>query len=727
MGKKPNQLDAFLKEAVDLENIVIEKVFENLRCNKEGLTSAAAKERLAIFGRNEKEETESKILNLLVYMWNPLAWIMEAAAIMALTHANGGGKPADWPVFVGPEFYGDGRWIRENNSVLVPGDIISVKKGVVVPADARLLDGDPVKIDESTLTGESLPVTKGPADCVYSGSICTQGELEAVVIATGVCTRFRKAAAHNVDSSNQVRCFQKGVNAIGNFFICFVAVVMIIEIIAMYCIQHREYRPRIDNLLVLLIGGIPIGMPATLSVITKTGASYLAKGGATTKRMTAVLDMAGMDVLCCEKTGILTQNRRSVQENLIEVFAEDIDKATVALMAARASSPMNRGTIGSPFFDNLADPRKARAGLREIDFLPYSPTGKRTPLTYLDAEGEMHRVSMGEAEHILNLAHNKSDIEHRVHVVIDKFAEKGLMSVAVAYQKVPDGKKESAGGPWQLIGLLPLLDPPYSPQSITALLNRGVNVKMITEDQLVFAKETGRRLGMGTNMYPSSALLGQTQDKSIADIPIDELIENADGFTSVLPEHKYDIVKHLQSRKHICGVAGRGVDDLPALKKADIGMAICDATDAAFSAADVHIMGPGLETIHRTILISRSISERMKNYTVYVVSFTIRNVLGFTLLALIWKFDFPPFMVLVIVMLNDISILGVAKDCVKSSPQPFIWTQSEIFTTGIILGVYLAMSTVIFFWAAYETNIFPRLFGVLPFEKTTSEDLKKFA
>ncbi|KAJ4828400.1 ATPase 11, plasma membrane-type [Turnera subulata] len=568
MDNKAETLEAVVKEAVDLENVPIEEVFETLRCNSHGLTTEAAEQRLAIFGHNKLEEKqESKVLKFLGFMWNPLSWVMEAAAIMAIALANGGGKPPDWQDFVGIItlliINSTISFIEENNA----GNAAAALMARLAPQA------------KSSLTGESLPVTKGPGDSVYSGSTCKQGEIEAVVIATGVHTFFGKAA-HLVDTTNQVGHFQK-----------------------------------------------------------------------------------------------------------------------------------------------------ARAGIQEVHFLPFNPTDKRTALTYIDAEGKMHRVSKGAPLQILNLAHNKSEIERRVHAVIDKFAERGLRSLAVAYQEVPEGKKESPGGPWQFIGLMPLFDPPRhdSAETIRRALNLGVNVKMITGDQLAIAKETGRRLGMGTNMYPSSALLGRNKDESFAALPVDELIEKADGFAGVFPEHKYEIVKRLQARKHICGMTGDGVNDAPALKKADIGIAVADATDAARSASDIVLTEPGLSVIISAVLTSRAIFQRMKNYTIYAVSITIRIVLGFMLLALIWKFDFPPFMVLIIAILNDGTIMTISKDRVKPSPHPDSWKLAEIFATGIILGGYLAMMTVIFFWAAYRTDFFPNAFGVSSLQREDRDDTRKLA
>ncbi|KAJ6434739.1 hypothetical protein OIU84_000055 [Salix udensis] len=717
-----------------LERIPIEEVFEQLKCSR---------------GRSyfrRRSQQESKFLKFLGFMWNPLSWVMEAAALMAIVLANGDGRPPDWQDFVGivvlllinstisfieennagnaaaalmaglapkTKVLRDGRWSEQDAAILVPGDIISIKLGDIIPADARLLEGDPLKIDQSALTGESLPVTKNPSDEVFSGSTCKQGEIEAVVIATGVHTFFGKAA-HLVDSTNQVGHFQKVLTAIGNFCICSIAIGIIIEIIVMYPIQKRKYRDGIDNLLVLLIGGIPIAMPTVLSVTMAIGSHRLSQQGAITKRMTAIEEMAGMDVLCSDKTGTLTLNKLTVDTNLIEVFAKGVEKEHVMLLAARASRTENQDAIDAAIVGMLADPKEARAGIREVHFLPFNPVDKRTALTYIDNNGNWHRASKGAPEQILTLCNCKEDVKRKAHSVIDKFAERGLRSLAVAKQEVPEKSKDATGAPWQFVGLLPLFDPPRhdSAETIRRALHLGVNVKMITGDQLAIAKETGRRLGMGTNMYPSSSLLGQNKDASMAGLPVDELIEKADGFAGVFPEHKYEIVKRLQERKHICGMTGDGVNDAPALKKADIGIAVADATDAARSASDIVLTEPGLSVIISAVLTSRAIFQRMKNYTIYAVSITIRIVFGFMFIALIWKFDFAPFMVLIIAILNDGTIMTISKDRVKPSPQPDSWKLKEIFSTGVVLGGYLALMTVLFFWIMKDTDFFSDKFGV---------------
>ncbi|KAL9460650.1 hypothetical protein AB3S75_003783 [Citrus x aurantiifolia] len=560
----------FNLEGIDLDRLPLNEVFGQLRTTRQGLSSEDAEVRLKIFGSNKLEKKpENKFLKFLSFMWNPLSWVMEAAAQMAIVIANGGGQGPDWQDFVGivclliinssisfieesnaenataalmarltpkTKVLQDGQWKEKDAAVLVPGDIISIKFGDVIPADARLLEGDPLKIDHSALTGESLTVTKETGDEVFSGSTCKHGEIEAVVIATGVHSFFGKAA-DLVDSTEVVGHFQQVLTSIGNFCICFITVGMILEIIVMFPIQHRLYRDGINNLLVLLIGGTPIAMPTVLSITLAIASYRLSQRGAITKRMTAIEEMARMDVLCSVKTAALTLNRLTVDRNLIEVFNRDMDKDILVLLAARASRLENQDAIDAAIINMLADPKEARANINEVHFLPFNPVDKRTAITYTDSEGNWYRASKGAPEQILNMCREKEEIGGKVHEIINKLAEKGLRSLAVAVQEVPEMTEDSPGGPWSFCGLLPLFDPPRhdSSDTIHRALNLGVCVKMITGDHLAIAKETGRRLSIGTNMYPSSLLLGRDKDENEA-LPVDELIEKTDGFTDVFAD-----------------------------------------------------------------------------------------------------------------------------------------------------------------------------------------------
>ncbi|KAA8547268.1 hypothetical protein F0562_003868 [Nyssa sinensis] len=585
---KTTALEAISKGTVDLENVPIQEVFEKLKCTRDGLSSAEVQKLLDVFGYNKLEEKkESKLLKFLGFMWNPLSWVMEAAALMAITLAHGGGKGTDYHDFIGILVLliinSTISFIEENNAGNAAAALMArIKLGDIIPADARLLEGDPLKIDQSALTGESLPVTKSPGD--------------------GVLT------------------------SIGNFCICSIVIGMVIEIIVIFGLQRRHYREGIDNLLVLLIGGIPIAMPTVLSVTMAMGSHQLISAGT------------------------LTLNKLTVDKNMIEVvllvFAKGVEKDMVVLMAARASRLENQDAIDCAIVSMLADPKE-----------------------------------------ILNLAYNKSEIGKRVHSIIDKFAERGLRSLAIARQEVPAGTKDSPGGPWEFVGLLPLFDPPRhdSAKTIRRALHLGVSVKMITGDQLAIAKETGRRLGMGTNMYPSSSLLGEQRDAAVAALPIEELIEKADGFAGVFPEHKYEIVKRLQDRNHICGMTGDGVNNAPALKKADIGIAVADSTDAARSASDIVLTEPGL-----SMIIS---AERDHQCCFNKPCHLSKNE-----------------------ELHG-TIMTISRDRVKPSPLPDSWKLSEIFATGIVIGSYLALMTVLFFYATYETSFFANHFHVKDFNK----------
>ncbi|KAF5195880.1 Plasma membrane atpase, partial [Thalictrum thalictroides] len=267
----------------------------------------------------------------------------------------------------------------------------------------------------------------------------------------------------------------------------------------------------------------------------------------------------------------------------------------------------------------------ARAGIRELRFLPFHPLDKKSVLIYIESDGSWHWASKGAPEQIIDLYNCKKDVRNKFHSVVENFADRWIQALAVARQEVPEITKESAGDPWQFVGLLHVFDPTRhdSAETIRRALNLGVNVKLITGDQLAISKETGRRLGMGTNMYHSSPLLGQDKDASIAALPVDELIEKAYGFAGVFPEHKYEIVKKLQERKHICGMTGDDVNDAPALKKAAIGIAVADAAQGA---SDIVHTEPGLSVIISAVLTSRTIFQRMKNYTIYAVVIIIRVV-----------------------------------------------------------------------------------------------------
>ncbi|KAJ1857954.1 hypothetical protein GGH12_000600 [Coemansia sp. RSA 1822] len=744
----PNTLtvdDLYDKDKFDLETMDNKLVFQLLQCGPEGLTQSEAEARIEKFGPNRLPEKKVNPLFLfLSFMWNPLSWVMEAAAIVAIALSNGQGMPPDWQDFVGIVllllgnscigYYEErgagkavealmaalapqckvkrnGNWETMEAANLVPGDIISIGIGDVVPADSRMVVANNVKIDQAALTGESLPVGKEPGDEVFSGSTVKQGEAEAIVIGTGLNTFFGRAAALVAGANEGMGHLQQVLAKIGNFCICSIAIFLVAEIFVMYPGFRFRYRRGINNLLVLLIGGIPIAMPTVLSVTLAIGAKQLAEHKAIVTRISAIEELAGVTILCSDKTGTLTLNELTIKTDSVKLYSE-VSVDEVLLWSAYASRTENPDAIDKSIVGSLPDPAMARDGIVELDFVPFNPVDKRTQSTYRrNADGAVHRVTKGMSQVILELCTRgmTSEVESQLHADVDEFAGRGLRALAVAEESVPSGEADGEGTGFRLIGLLPIFDPPRhdTKETIRRAIDLGVHVKMITGDQLAIAKETGNQLSMGSEMYQASILNKPDELKGLAN-SVDELVLRADGFAGVYPEHKYEIVERLQNLGHMVAMTGDGVNDAPALAKANVGVAVADASDAARSAADIVLTEAGLSTIIEAFMHSRVIFQRMRNYSIYTCAVTIRVVTTFSILVFAFKFDFPPFMVLILAIINDGTMMTISTDRVSPSRLPNSWNLKEIFSYAIVYGCYLTLSTLIFFIVIDKTNFFQR-------------------
>ncbi|KAF8932225.1 plasma membrane H+-ATPase [Dissophora ornata] len=746
--------DLYNKEKFDMSTMETGNIFTLLKTSEIGLTTAEAEARVAKFGLNRLEQKEvNPIMQFLSFMWNPLSWVMEAAALVAIVLSNGGGEAPDWPDFVGilllllanatigfieehqagnavkalmaslapqAKIKRDGQWATLEASLLVPGDVISIKLGDIVPADARLIESVNISIDQAALTGESLPANKKNGDEIFSGSTVKQGEGEAVVIGTGSNTFFGRAAKLVQMAGDDVGHLQIVLARIGRFCIVSIAIFLVVVTIVQYAAFKYDYRRGINNLLVLLIGGIPIAMPTVLSVTLAIGARQLAEHKAIVTRMSAIEELAGVTILCSDKTGTLTLNELTIDLANVKVYS-DVTPENVILFSAYASRVENQDAIDTCVVKSLPDVAQARAGIEQLDFVPFNPTDKRTQMTYRRlSDNTVHRITKGMSSIILDICtRNKTEEQiAQMHADVDEFARRGLRALAVAMEEVPEGLKDSPGTGFTLIGLLPIYDPPRhdTKETIDRAQALGVQVKMITGDQLAIAKETGRRLGLGDHMFNASVLRdGPPADENVKSNTVDELVLEADGFAGVYPEHKYDIVARLQNLGHFTAMTGDGVNDAPALAKANVGIAVADASDAARSAADIVLTEPGLSVIIDAILGSRQIFQRMRNYSAYTCSITIRVVLCFSVMVFAWKFDFPPFMVLILAILNDGTILTISKDRVVPSQYPNHWDLREIFTSAIVYGIYLTASTLVFFALAMHTRFFQNM-GLSSFE-----------
>jgi H+-transporting ATPase len=461
---------------------------------------------------------------------------------------------------------------------------------------------------------------------------------------------------------------------IGTFLII-LAAAMVALIIVVSLVRGDAFLTTLQFALVLTVAAIPVAMPTVLSVTMAVGARLLAKRKAIVSRLVAIEELAGVDILCSDKTGTLTQNKLTLGDPF---GVNDVAPEQVILDAALASRADNDDTIDLAVLAGVTD-AKALRGYHVVHFEPFDPVHKRTEATVKATGGKTFRVSKGAPQVILELAANSRQVKADVDRAVDDFAARGFRSLGVA--------RAEGTGPWQFVGVLPLFDPPRrdAKATIATALQMGVKVKMVTGDALAIAQETAKTLGMGTAILDAAGL-GDVKRKETASAA--EAIENADGFAQVFPEHKFHIVDVLQKRGHIVGMTGDGVNDAPALKKADCGIAVSSATDAARAAASIVLTTPGLSVIIEAIKESRRIVQRMNSYAIYRIAETLRVLLFVTLTILIFNF-FPvtAVMIVLLALLNDGAILSIAYDNVHYKDQPEAWNMRLVLGMASVLGV----------------------------------------
>ena len=692
-GSKPDAND-------DLKSLPMAEVEKKLGSSPDGLSQAEAAKRLTLYGPNEIEEKKTnEFLKFLSYFWGPIPWMIEVAVVLS-------GIVRHWPDFfiilllllanatvgfweehqagnaiealkarlaIKARVKRDGKWITPPARELVPGDAIRLRLGDIVPADARLLDGDEVSVDQSALTGELLPKTCKSGDAVFSGSIIRRGEIDALVYATGGKTYFGKTA-ELVQTAVTVSHFQKAVLRIGNYLIM-LAVAMVAVIIGIGIYRGNPILTTLQFALVLTVAAIPVAMPTVLSVTMAVGARLLAKRQAIVSKLVAIEELAGVDVLCADKTGTLTQNKLTLGDPFC------LDKMTaqqVILAGALASQAENDDTIDLAVLGGLKD-KAALKPYQVTHFQPFDPVHKRTEAAVKGADGSTFKVTKGAPQVILALSANAAAVKDAVDKAVNDFAARGYRALGVA--------RADGDGKWQLLGVLPLFDPPRedAKSTVATAAQMGVKIKMVTGDALAIARETAKTLGMGTNILDGGTL-GDSKTKETA--AVTKSIEDADGFAQVFPEHKFHIVDVLQKHGHIVGMTGDGVNDAPALKKADCGFAVSGATDAARAAASIVLVAPGLSVIIDAIKESRKIFQRMNSYAMYRIAETLRVLLFMTLAIVIFNFyPLTAIMIVMLALLNDGAILSIAYDNVLYRNQPEAWNMRVVLGIATVLGL----------------------------------------
>jgi len=685
-----------------------------------GLSSAEVIELRKRYGFNDiPEEKKHPLLKFLGYFWGPIPWMIEAAAILSaviahwedfaiillllMTNAVVGflqERKAENAIKLlknqlapNARVLRDGTWQEIPARELVPKDTVHIRLGDIVPADAMLITGKYLLLDESALTGESLPVEKKPGDTVYSGSIVRQGEMDAKVTTIGGNTYFGKTA-RLVQVKSPRSHFQAAVERIGNYLIVFaIAMVSIVMVVAF--LRSESFLHTLQFALILVVAAIPAALPAVLTVTLAVGAVALAKKEAIVSRLTAIEEMAGMDILCADKTGTITQNSISIGD--VKTFP-GISEQDVIVAAARASRRESNDPIDTAIFSRFdrITSRPDIAGDEILDFVPFDPVAKFSKATIRDPSGTTFSVAKGAPQAITALAGSEGVPASALDGWVTGFAEKGFRALGVA--------KSDNNGKWQYLGLIGLFDPPREDSAATIIEAKklGVNVKMVTGDHIAIAHEVSGQVGLGRNILPRTALIAGEGEEAR------KQLETADGFAQVLPEDKFNIVKILQGGDHIIGMTGDGVNDAPALREADAGIAVAGATDAAKAAADIVLTKPGLSVIIDAIQRSREIFRRMENYAVYRIAETVRVLIFLTLCIVL--LDFYPVTALMIVMLailNDLPIMMIAFDNAPVAQKPVRWQMNRIMTLATILGILGVVSSFILLWVAREVYHLP--------------------
>jgi len=696
----------------ELKSLPMPELLARLKSSPDGLGQAEAQTRLTRYGPNEIEEkTTNPLLKFLAYYWGPIPWMIEVAVILSgvarhwtdfaiisvLLVANG--VVGFWEehqagnaisalkskLAIKARVKRDGKWVNPAARDLVPGDVIRLRLGDIVPADARLLDGDPVEVDQSALTGESLPASRKPGEAVFSGSIIRQGEIGAIVYATGTRTYFGKTA-ELVQQADTASHFQRAVLKIGNYLIILAAALVAVILGVALFIRGDRVLTTMQFALVLTVAAIPVAMPTVLSVTMAVGARLLAKKQAIVTRLAAIEELAGVDILCADKTGTLTQNVLTLGDPFC---VDDLAPDQVILAAALASRADNKDTIDLAVLGGVKDDA-ALKNFQAVHFVPFDPVHKRTEATVKDKDGTELKVTKGAPQVILELSANAAQVKAAVDGAVDEFATRGFRSLGVA--------RTDDQGQWQFLGVLPLFDPPREEAKATIATARrlGVTVKMVTGDALAIARETTVKLGMGTNILDASGF-GDTDHDETAELA--DSIESSDGFAQVFPEHKFHIVDVLQKRGHIVGMTGDGVNDAPALKKADCGIAVSSATDAARAASSIALLTPGLSVIIDAIKESRKIFQRMNSYAIYRIAETLRVLLFMTLSIVVFNFyPLTAVMIVILALLNDGAILSIAYDKVHYKDQPEAWNMRLVLGISTVLGVVGVVAAFLLFY-----------------------------
>ena len=710
------------KTTASFADVTIEHAYSALSTSPNGLDENEATRRVSEFGYNEiPEKRKNAFVDFLARYWGPMPWLLELTmalsyiighylevgvvfglltlnAIIGFHHARSSLKALELlkkQLAVKAKILRNGEWTVKDAREIVPGDIIQVGLGDLVPADAKIVAGE-VSVDQSALTGESLPVTTHQSGILYSSSIIKRGEAKALVLNTGANTYFGKTA-QLVKIAKPKSHQEQIMSAIVKYAMYLGIASLVFVVLDAALTRVLDVLTIVRFALIFLMGSVPVALPAVFAIVLAVGAMELAKEGALVTRLNSIEDAASMEVLCLDKTGTITENKLSVTD---PIPYQGFEKNDVAILASLASKEEIRDVIDLAVID-YAKSLRASEKYTQDSFTPFDPATKRSE-AIVEHNGIRFRVTKGAPQVILSLCKLDDEAAKNVNTNVESLSKKGYRTLAVA--KSDDNELDNL----KFVGLLPLADPPRpdSKETIDELKRLGVKTKMLTGDNVAIAREIAGQVGIGDRIYPMSNL------EKLSETDQGKVLDEYDGLAEIYPEDKYRVVKLLQSRGHMVGMTGDGVNDSPALKQAEVGIAVNNSTDVAKASASIVLTEPGLKVILNAISTSRQIYQRMLTWVVNKVTKVIQFV-GVLVLGFFWLHHvvLSVLGMVLLVFANDFVTMSLATDNVKTTRSPNIWNVKNITLASITIGILLVVEGAIVIYIG--TNYYQMELGTL--------------
>ena len=707
MDKHLLYMDIKVRSTSEYKNVSLEESLKILKTSINGLDESEAKKRLGVFGFNEiVEDKRNPFLEFLLRYWGPMPWLLELAmalsfllkhylegtiifvllsinAVIGNIHSRNSQKAVALlkkRLAVKAKVLRDGKWVLKEAREIVPGDIIVVKLGDIVPADIVVVNGE-LSVDESALTGESLPIEGRQSDIVYSSSVVKRGESLALVVNAGVHTYFGKTA-ELVKTARPGSHQEEVMMAIVKYMMYLgICAAIVVSLYALF--MHMGILFILTFAVIFLMGAVPVALPAVLTIVQAVGAMELAREGVLVTRLDSIEDAASIDVLCLDKTGTITENKLSVADC---ISFSGYTKEDVVRTAALASREEGMDIIDLAVIGYAKNTGVDLNAYRQISYTPFDPSIKRTE-ALIGAGEKRFKAVKGAAQIVLALCRGIDDKTlEAAQKTIEELSRKGYRAIAVA---------RSEGGDLnnlELAGLLSLADPPRpdSQGMIAEARKLGIRPMMLTGDNIAIAKEIARLVGIGDNIVRLPNIEGLSEDERV------KVIGDINGFAEIYPEDKFRIVRLLQSMGHMVGMTGDGVNDAPALKQAELGIAVSNATDVAKASASVVLTEPGVQVIIDSVRMSRRIYQRMLTWVINKVTKVIEFVVLLTV-SFFWLHGIVLSLlgVSMLVFANDFVTMSLATDNVAYTGNPNKWNVRDIFIACLIPGVLFVIEGII--------------------------------